>query len=106
MNYHVIIWEFYCLYFLLFSTNFINTLAHFSCVLRVCSVAVVSDSVMPWTVGHQDPLSMGFSRQEYWSGLNFLLQMILLTQRFNLHLLNWQVDSLPLSHLGSPSPFV
>ena len=23
----------------------------------------------PWTVAHQDPLSMGFSRQEYWSGL-------------------------------------
>ena len=22
-----------------------------------------------WTIGHQDPLSMGFSRQEYWSGL-------------------------------------
>ena len=22
-----------------------------------------------WTVAHQDPLSMGFSRQEYWSGL-------------------------------------
>ena len=21
-----------------------------------------------WTVAHQDPLSMGFSRQEYWSG--------------------------------------
>ena len=23
----------------------------------------------PWTVAHQDPLSMGFPRQEYWSGL-------------------------------------
>ena len=23
----------------------------------------------PWTVARQDPLSMGFSRQEYWSGL-------------------------------------
>ena len=23
----------------------------------------------PWTVAHQAPLSMGFSRQEYWSGL-------------------------------------
>ena len=22
----------------------------------------------PWTVAHQAPLSMGFSRQEYWSG--------------------------------------
>ena len=25
----------------------------------------------PWTVAHQIPLSMGFSRQEYWSGLPF-----------------------------------
>ena len=24
---------------------------------------------MPWTVAQQAPLSMGFSRQEYWSGL-------------------------------------
>ena len=23
----------------------------------------------PWTVAHQTPLSMGFSRQEYWNGL-------------------------------------
>ena len=26
----------------------------------------------PWTVAHQAPLSMGFSRQEYWNGLPFL----------------------------------
>ena len=25
----------------------------------------------PWTVAHQAPPSMGFSRQEYWSGLPF-----------------------------------
>ena len=32
----------------------------------------MSDSfVTPWTVTHQDPLSLGFSRQEYWSGLPF-----------------------------------
>ena len=32
----------------------------------------MSDSfVVPWTVAHQAPLSMGFSRQEYWSGLPF-----------------------------------
>ena len=27
--------------------------------------------VTPWTVAHQAPLSMGLSRQEYWSGLPF-----------------------------------
>ena len=31
----------------------------------------VSDSVTPWTVTHQVPLSMEFSRPEYWSGLPF-----------------------------------
>ena len=35
-------------------------LNHFSCVCLI---------VTPWTVAHQGPLSMGFSRQEYWSGL-------------------------------------
>ena len=35
------------------------------------SHSVLSNSVTPWTVGHQAPLSMRFSRQEYWSGLPF-----------------------------------
>ena len=38
---------------------------------------------------------MGFSKQEYWSGLRSLIQGIFLTQGWNLHLLHWQVDSLP-----------
>ena len=29
----------------------------------------MSDSAIPWTVAHQVPQSMEFSRQEYWSGL-------------------------------------
>ena len=34
------------------------------------SCSVVSDSsVTPWTVAHLTPLSVGFPRQEYWSGL-------------------------------------
>ena len=32
---------------------------------------VVSDSVTPWTVAHQAPLSIEFPRQEYWNGLPF-----------------------------------
>ena len=32
--------------------------------------SVVSDSATPWTAARQAPLSMGFSRQEYWSGLS------------------------------------
>ena len=37
------------------------------CVLSLSSR--VQLFVTPWTVAHQAPLSMGFSRQEYWSGL-------------------------------------
>ena len=32
-------------------------------------VSVMSDSATPWTAAYQAPLSMGFSRQEYWSGV-------------------------------------
>ena len=38
---------------------------------NVCVCSVVSDSADLWTVAHQAPLSMGFPRQEYWSGLLF-----------------------------------
>ena len=31
----------------------------------------MSNSCDPWTVAGQAPLSMGFSRQEYWRGLSF-----------------------------------
>ena len=34
------------------------------------SFIVIPNSVTPWTVIHQVSLSMGFSRQEYWSGLS------------------------------------
>ena len=60
--------------------------------------------VTPWTVAHQAPLSMGFSRQEYWLGCHALLQGIFLTQGFGLasHVSSaLQTDSLPLSHQGS-----
>ena len=33
--------------------------------------SVVSDSVTPWTLAYQAPLSLGFSRQEYRNGLPF-----------------------------------
>ena len=57
--------------------------------------------VTPWTVACQASLSMGFCRQEYWSGLHFLLQGIFLTQRLNpclLCLLYCRQIIYPLSH--------
>ena len=41
----------------------------------------------PMDYSHQAPLSMGFSRQEYWSGFHALPPGIFLTQGLNLHLL-------------------
>ena len=51
--------------FLLLLLLLLLLLRHFSRV-RLCAT--------PWTAAHQAPMSLGFSRQEYWSGLPFLLQ--------------------------------
>ena len=77
-------------------------------LLLVFSHSVMSDSFeTPWTAAHQAPLSMGFPRQEYCSGLPFLSPE---------HLPHpgiepkppespaWQEDSLLLSHPGTPPP--
>ena len=37
--------------------------------VKVKSLSHVRFLVTPWTAAHQAPLSMGFSRQEYWSGV-------------------------------------
>ena len=69
----------------------------------MCSV--ISDSETPWILVCQAVLSMGFRRQEYWSGLPFpppedlpnpgIKPMSSAAPAF-------QADSLPLSHWGSP----
>ena len=43
----------------------------------------MSNSATQWTVACQPPLSVEFSRQEYWSGLHSLLRGIFLTQGLN-----------------------
>ena len=37
--------------------------------MKVKSLSRVQLVATPWTVAYQAPLSMGFSRQEYWSGV-------------------------------------
>ena len=37
--------------------------------VKVKSLSRVQFLAIPWTAAHQAPLSMGFSRQEYWSGV-------------------------------------
>ena len=68
------------------------------------SHSVLPDSETPWTVALQAPLSMGFSRQEYWSGLLLPPPGDLPHPGIKpnlLHLLHGQVGPLPLHHLGS-----
>ena len=67
---------------------------------------VMSDSfVTSWTVAHQASLSMGFSRQACWSVLPFPPPGDLpnpgIEPESPAASLHWQVDSLPLHHLGS-----
>ena len=50
------------LYFEFMLLGTLCVLSHFSCVRL---------SATPWTMASQAPLSMGFSRQEHWSGLPF-----------------------------------
>ena len=56
------------------------------------------------SVAHQAPL--GFPRQDPGVGYNFPLSGIFPPQGSNLCLLNWQVDSLPLTQQGNPGPWL
>ena len=56
----------------------------------------------PWTVAHQDPLSMGFPRQEYWTSLPIPSPGDLPHPGIELRSPAGQVDSLALHPLGSP----
>ena len=64
------------------------------------SLYVVSDSASPWTARLLCPWD--FPGKNTGVGCYFLLQGIFLTQGLNPSLLHWQVDSLPLSHQGTP----
>ena len=60
--------------------------------MKVKSLSRVQLFVTPWTVAYQAPPSMGFSRQEYWSGLPFPYKnVILVTKMF--HIVFCQGDS-------------
>ena len=73
------------------------------CVCVLCLLSHVRLFVAPWTRAHLCSWNSPGKNPEV--GCHFLLQGIFPTQGLNPHLLcllHWQVDSLPLSHLGSP----
>ena len=62
----------------------------------------MSDSAAPQTVARQAPLSMGFSKQEYWSGLPLLSPEDLPNPGIEPWSPASQADSLPFELQGSP----
>ena len=56
----------------------------------------------PWTVAHKAPLSLGFSRQEYWSGLPFPSPGDLPNPGIKPRSPALQADALTSEPLGSP----
>ena len=57
---------------------------------------------IPWTIAHQAPLFMGFSRQEYWSGLPFPSPGDLLNPGIKPGSPTVQADFLPSVSPGKP----
>ena len=74
----------------------------FMLLLFSCSTKCVWVFATPWTVTCQAPLSMGFSRQEYWSGLPCPSPGDLPDPGIKPGSPTLQADSLHLSHQGSP----
>ena len=60
------------------------------------------DFMTPWTLALQAPLSMEFSRQQYWIGQPFFSTGIFMTQGSNPGLLHCRQILYHLSHQGSP----
>ena len=71
-----------------------------SCVCQTLSG--VRLFVTPWTVAHQASLSMGFSRQEYWSGMPFPPPVGLTDPGIKLQSPALQVDSVLSEPQGKP----
>ena len=72
-------------------------------LLHAQSLSHVQLFATQWTIPHQAPLSMGFPRQEYWSGLPFPSPGDLPNPRIGPMSPVWQMSSLPLCHLGNES---
>ena len=71
-------------------------------VVVVYLLSHVRLSAIPWTVACQVPLSMGFPRQEYWSGLPFPSPGDVPNPGTEPASPVLQADSLLLTHQGSP----
>ena len=86
-----------------FSSSSLNMIS-LAC-MHACSVtSIVSNSATLWTVTCQAPLAVGFSRQEYWSGLPCPPPRDLPNSGIEPGSPALQADALLLSHWGSWYP--
>ena len=85
-----------------FNWSFINLIVKSKRKVKVKSLSCVQLFVTPWTVAHQASLSMGFSRQEYWSGLPFASLGDLPHPGTEPRSPALQVDALPSAPPGKP----
>ena len=86
-----------------------STIAHSTCLYLILHHLFVVQSIIrsysfatPWTVARQAPLSMGFPRQEYWSGLPFPSPGDLPDPGIKLVSSALAVEFFTVSHQGSP----
>ena len=91
-------------HFLLLQFLILNHSTSRRCAVLCLVNPAVSDSAIPGTIAGQAPLSMEFSRQEYWSGLpcpppGDLPKLVIEPRSPTL-----QADSLPAELLGNASP--
>ena len=70
--------------------------------MKVKALSRVRPSVTPWTAALQAPPSMGFSRQEYWSGVPFLSPGDLSDPRIKPGSPALEADSFPSEPPGKP----
>ena len=82
--------------------DYMNKIALRICCLKWKSLSQVQLSETPWTVACQSPMSMGCSRQEYWSGLPFPSPGDLPNPGIKPTFPTLQVDSLPSEPPGKP----
>ena len=80
------------------------TLYYLPRYLCACSVTK-SCLTLSWTIACQAALTMGFSRQEYWSELPFSSPEDLPNPGIELRSSTWQADSLPSEPGGNPTSY-
>ena len=97
------------LFFIYMYDSFLNLILLYKQCVVLSHFSRVQLFATLWPVARQDPLSMGFSRQEYWSGQPFSSPGDLPdsgSEATSQCLLHWQAGSLPLAPPGKPLQIV